>query len=482
MNEICEETVDRKQAIQDRVTELHTERQRLRNLLQLQPPATGDDSALAVPLFHYQVLLDQQNQTLRDQLAERHAHIRTLCQRELAVCTAIGEPARGLPLEPLPSADDLESFELRLEELRAEQATRSRRCARLRESVLALCAAMAIEVPRNDARAVLVHAADAPLSLHNLGRLETFVVALRERKAALRSEIRAMQKQLHGLYERLEFGALERLVELPAHGDDVADDETDATENDEDETPSGGYTKAVVDRLRVEIERCERIKRQNIQKFVEALRRRIVEMWERTMRSDTERARFTFFTSDMYNEDMLQLHELELADLERFHEDNALLFQRIEEHRTLWQRLLALEAKEKEPGRYKNRGGQLLIEEKERRAIATKVPKILAEITGLVEAYSERNPTRPFTIWGQPVEEHIASMHEERTANKEQQMSARKAATATPRTGAAAAGLGVSSVQRSMMTSSRTPASAVRSAAATSGAASLKRMASVTNM
>lgn len=56
----------------------------------------------------------------------------------------------------------------------------------------------------------------------------------------------------------------------------------------------------------------------------------------------------------------------------------------IEQRKVLWDRMAALEAKASEPGRYNNRGGQLLKEERERKTIANKLPKIEAELTELV--------------------------------------------------------------------------------------------------
>lgn len=46
--------------------------------------------------------------------------------------------------------------------------------------------------------------------------------------------------------------------------------------------------------------------------------------------------------------------------------------------------MIAIEAKATEPGRFNNRGGQLLKEEKERKTIATKLPKIETRLSELV--------------------------------------------------------------------------------------------------
>lgn len=127
----------------------------------------------------------------------------------------------------------------------------------------------------------------------------------------------------------------------------------------------------------------------------------------------------------------------------------------------LWERMLTLESKENEPGRLKNRGGQLLKEERERKMIATKLPKIKDEITELVEVYEAEN--RQFLVHGESLIEKISNDYLRRREVKDQQMSARKANQAnntyTP------------IQQRSIMV--RTPMS---------GVPSVKRVASSCNM
>lgn len=87
--------------------------------------------------------------------------------------------------------------------------------------------------------------------------------------------------------------------------------------------------------------------------------------------------------------------------------------------------MLILETKENDPGRYKNRGGNLLKEEKERKAIASKLPKILEEITELVNNY-EQMTNRKFLVFGRSVLEVISEDYDKRRELKEGQMSARK--------------------------------------------------------
>lgn len=90
--------------------------------------------------------------------------------------------------------------------------------------------------------------------------------------------------------------------------------------------------------------------------------------------------------------------------------------------------MIALEAKQNEPGRYNNRGGQLLREEKERKQLNLKLPEIEEEIRQLVEDY--RNKTGlDFLINGEPITDLIERDWEKMRAVKENLKSARKATT-----------------------------------------------------
>lgn len=93
--------------------------------------------------------------------------------------------------------------------------------------------------------------------------------------------------------------------------------------------------------------------------------------------------------------------------------------------------MIALEAKQNEPNRYNNRGGQLLREERERKQILLKVPEIKKEIRKMLDEY-EHAYRRPFLINGECVRDIMARDWDNMNSAKEQLKSARKANIATP--------------------------------------------------
>lgn len=105
------------------------------------------------------------------------------------------------------------------------------------------------------------------------------------------------------------------------------------------------------------------------------------------------------------------------------------------ERNNLFEKKKALEAKQNEPGRFNNRGGKLLEEEKERKRIEIKIPKIENEIRALVEEFQRVN-NRDFQIDSEPILKLMKRDWDDYHESKELLKSARKATTNTPnRTG-----------------------------------------------
>jgi Ase1/PRC1/MAP65 family protein len=191
-------------------------------------------------------------------------------------------------------------------------------------------------------------------------------------------------------------------------------------------------TQTTYDRLLKELERCECLKRENIQTFVERIRKEIEIWWAKCLKSDEEKQRFTTFKSTVFTEDLLTIHEMELQDLKSFYENNAAIFDLYQDRQEMWNRKQQLECTSHDPGRYTNRGGNLLKEEKERKILSKRLPKIEAEIGTLVIAYNKRHK-RPFTVHGRPIEEAIQADWERDRNLKQALLSARKKKDETPK-------------------------------------------------
>ncbi|KAL4704112.1 hypothetical protein ACJJTC_001039 [Scirpophaga incertulas] len=129
------------------------------------------------------------------------------------------------------------------------------------------------------------------------------------------------------------------------------------------------------------------------------------------MYSSKQREEFVLYFEDQCTEDTLMRHELYLEKITKFYDENKQIFDLVVTRKNLWIKMTELEARASEPGRYHNRGGQLLREEKERKELCSNLPKIEAQIRDLVKVYEEQtgqvftveealtpNTTRPLTV------------------------------------------------------------------------------------
>lgn len=85
----------------------------------------------------------------------------------------------------------------------------------------------------------------------------------------------------------------------------------------------------------------------------------------------------------------------------------------LSKRQTLWEKLNALESKSNDANRYNNRGGKLLQEEKERKKIASQLPKVEEELLLLAKEY-EIKTGKVFTAYGEDIEILIKNKHLER--------------------------------------------------------------------
>ncbi|XP_033254870.1 protein regulator of cytokinesis 1-like [Drosophila miranda] len=349
-----------------------------------------------VPLIIWQLKLDKSIEHLREELSKRRAEIGELLLQQEQLCEELGALPLPLLADPLPLPDEMDGFRDQLDQLR--------KAIKHDMKMLEL-------MPQTDADDRLLNGLSHHLTPETLERLRQMRNSYAEQIQELRSKIHDMREKIYVLWDRLQEtdeSAMRRVREC--------------TEN----------TQRTYDILHSELQRCQALRSQNLKTFIEQLRVEISKWWDLTLKSQQERKRFSNYYNKYYNEDLLELHELELDDLKSFYTCNKEIFDLYESRAELWSRTQALEAKANEPNRFNNRGGQLLKEEKEHKAITSELPKIEQQITELVHAY-EVQSHGPFLVYGENILELMAGEWENYRQAK--QSSARKKAPPTTRTG-----------------------------------------------
>lgn len=74
--------------------------------------------------------------------------------------------------------------------------------------------------------------------------------------------------------------------------------------------------------LNQELKMCKKQRQENIKHFIEQLRIKLIEQWDKIYKSQEERDKFEFLRSETYTEDLLQLHEMELDECTKFYNEN----------------------------------------------------------------------------------------------------------------------------------------------------------------
>ena len=320
--------------------------------------------------------------------------------------TELEEVTRPLVSDPLPSEEEMQEFREYLEAQKDEKYNRFGKILQTRDEINKLMESLGI-TSLSDYDDQLVNNTNMKPTRHNIKKLEHLYELFLRQFDKMKFQIGDMHKRLTQLWKYLDVSEshAQKFSKLNA------------------------ITQATYDALLSEVQRCEQIKKENIKNFIEKVRVEIEEYWTKCLKSKAERLRFPSYTTNTFNEDVLELHEDELRDLKLFYENNQPIFEIIQERHELWNQMEILQNKESDPKRYNNRGGQLLKEEKERKMIAMKLPKIEKKLIEMVEKFEEEH-NRPFTVEGVRVHDIIERDYE--TKRQEKLTKSGKKVQATP--------------------------------------------------
>ncbi|ERL86237.1 hypothetical protein D910_03647 [Dendroctonus ponderosae] len=275
-------------------------------------------------------------------------------KKYLTLCKSLGEEPRLKWEYPrMPIADALHTYECSIQQLETTLFERHERFCHLK-AVIAEHVEQLHYKPTCEFEKKVLSDAIVEFTQNNMAQLECFAAELEKIKQSIEDDIAHLRSRIEDLWNMIE---------------------TDLKYRDDFRTLHAGSSLDVVEKLREELRRCEVLKKENIQDFVEKLRSRLEELWRKC----------------------------HCAESVRVLEENA-----------------------SATNRYKNRGGNLLQEEKERNKLSKLIPKLEADIFALCEEYKNNNSGASFTTFGQTPEATIQYMHEKRDIDRRMKLSARK--------------------------------------------------------
>jgi Microtubule associated protein (MAP65/ASE1 family) len=160
---------------------------------------------------------------------------------------------------------------------------------------------------------------------------------------------------------------------------------------------------STIDRLQAEIERCQELDKRNelLPALITSLRVDILAMLELCKKITEESVANEVLE---YNETTLKLHEMELEELHSFYDQNQNTFELLNERDDLKVKITELMSKAVDArSRLKNRGGHLLKEEQERKALERKLLKAEVDLVAAAKNFEKIN-RGPLLIFGNPIE------------------------------------------------------------------------------
>ncbi|XP_017888273.1 protein regulator of cytokinesis 1-like [Ceratina calcarata] len=358
-----------------------------------------------LPLKEIEVVLSTDLKKLQSCKEQRMTQLKEFLNKERALCKALGVQPINIE-EKVPSEEELNSFKLYLEKQESEKNRLESIFKETRRAIVKMMDDLGKTPTTSFENLVCKDSENFVLNSNNMTKLREFRDQLKQQVDSAKEYVEDIKQQLLGLWKYLD---------EPKH---VYESFLNSYV---------GYSLATVNALTAELDRCKEKRRENVAKYVSQVRSELVKLWDLCKFSEEQRRRFVHFHSHTYTDDLLTLHELELKRMQDFYEASKPIFDCLQERENLWSKMRELRQRATNPDRFYNRGGQLLMEEKERKKIQKKLPKIEDDLRALINDY-ETVHGEVFTINGMSVNELIQESWENFNEEKETIKKARKEA------------------------------------------------------
>ncbi|KAK2715358.1 hypothetical protein QYM36_010094, partial [Artemia franciscana] len=327
-------------------------------------------------------------------------------EQEEDLATKLGEASILMSLSTIPSAEDIARLKSRIEYLRVELVKRTESFQEKRRDIKTFMDVLKTEPTTEFEKMVINEEIPSfPLSIDTMYKVEKIYDLYKDRVDRARTESRKIKIELATLMDRLE----------------LDDQQTSHIKRLLD---ACGVTSEDIKSLRTALEGLRAIKRKHASKLVDRLKSELDRTWEDLFFSDEQKKDFSPFADDP--EVLLEMYEEELKKLEIFKEETKEALDKFRQHQELWRKLEDFEYKSHDTNRYTNRGGALLLEEKERKRLNREIPRLEREVARAVQIYDEDHQQTPLLVYGKRVVNYIENqrMRFEEEKEKEKQFRA----------------------------------------------------------
>lgn len=356
------------------------------------PPYTPEDN---ITLLQHCKRLKTEFSKLNEVREKRMVRLTQLRHKQIQLCKVLGikSPEQIKMQTDIPTEDELMKFATVIEDLEQEEKDRKKKFKTLKD-MISKCADL-LEIP--------IEFGEPDYSESSMLKMTELHSKLEEQYAKQQQKFEKLRERLVALYDRLDIVGPERDQFLQSH----------AT-----------CKPNLMAEMEAKIDEYEELKKENIGRFIEKIKQELEFECERCFLTQGQ---LQVSLSAEASEQQLELYEKELERLKRYYQDNSEILGKFQKWRQMWKELIALETKANDPNRFNNRGGQLLAEERKRRALQKGLPKIEGEMEILNDKYGDK-----FKVFGYDLIEFIKGCWAELNEAKEQQKLERQLAKMTP--------------------------------------------------
>ena len=383
---LCEDIKERVKNYEKKIAELTVE-------LQL-PQAEEITGTLVVKEETLRHTLDELSKLKHKRMKE----FQELHSQEIRLCKVLGMPSINLSSTTgVPTEKDMYELRQHVKMLHEEKENRQQKFCMLKKELTTILEITELTPETPFEKEILSHNDDTlSLSTETFKLLEQIVTKTKNKRANLESEKAALMDKLTVLWNVLKVDEKEKEKFLSEHTD---------------------CSVSNLNAIKNEISKYEEMKRQNISKYVDSVKEELCSLWKKCFVSQSLNM-LPRVEDDEINQTLLDTYDNEVAKWRKYYKDTEHIIQKIEKRQELWNQMILFENKAADPNRFKNRGGNLLQEERQRKLLQKMLPELEEKILVDIITYEEETG-KQFLYFGEKFEDYMKKQWEERQNQKE---------------------------------------------------------------
>ncbi|XP_033102800.1 protein regulator of cytokinesis 1-like isoform X2 [Anneissia japonica] len=330
-------------------------------------------------ILQLEKILRSQVDSLSKVKQQRLDYLKNLKDTEQALCDALCVTPYYIPTGIVPTQKDLDKLKENIASLTAEKAKRQSTFASVKKEIVALFESLEQGPNTSFEREVVCEEEDTfQLSMANIDALKQLRNDLEITEKENEILAHELNEKITLLWKRLRIDEAETQHFLMTHK---------------------GHQPKTLKSLKEELQRLEQLKKENIKKVIEEMREELASWWNNCFFSREQKQAFTPAYDDNYTEELLELHDQEVARVKSYYEENKEILESIKKREDMWKKMLEFEHKANDPNRFFSRTCNLLQEEKTRKKLNKELPKLEQQLSERITQYEEEKG-KPFLVDG----------------------------------------------------------------------------------